>query len=157
MSKDDRFFHSRYGIDRRGGKARIYSRGSGLHSLATKLAVPEDKKQTPDFIKLESINSKLQEALDKKDSHQAIEVDEQFHHVFLKVARNIEIDKALERIVPKIQRLTLMKFESVDNATSINQHEEIIIACRSGDMVKAAHLVEENWLTLGRLLSNVGN
>ena len=126
---------------------------AALHALATKLAVP--KMTDIDFAKLEKINHSLAEALDSKDSNRAINADEHFHQVFLTVAGNIEIDKALERIVPKIHRLTLKKFDSVDSWTSINQHEEIITACKKADKEKAAHLVEDNWLTLGRLLSEV--
>lgn len=124
-----------------------------LHALATKLAVP--LMTDSDFMKLGEINSTLAEAIDLKDSNRAIEADEHFHRVFLTVANNNEIDKALERIAPKILRLTFKKFDSVDRLTSINQHEEIISVCKNGDKDKAAWLVEENWLTLGRLLSDV--
>lgn len=126
-----------------------------LHSLATKLAVP--KMSGADFHKLESSNRSLVEALDRKNSNEAIEADEHFHEVFLTIAGNIEITRALERIHPKIQRLTLKKFDSVDSITSISQHEEIISACKKGEIELAANLVEENWLTLGRLLSDAEN
>lgn len=125
---------------------------AALHALATKLAVP--KMTDRDFMRLEEINRVLAEALERKDSNEAIEADEQFHQVFLAVAGNVEIDKALERIIPKIHRLTFKKFDSVDSLTSINQHGDIIAICKKGDKEQAAHLVEENWLTLGRLLSD---
>lgn len=125
---------------------------AALHSLATKLAVPKMVEQ--DFEKLALNNHLLIEALEKKDGNQAIEADEYFHQVFLTIAGNIEIVRALKRINPKIQRLTIMKFDSVDSMTSINQHKEIIAACKKGKAELAADLVEENWLTLGRLLSD---
>ena len=103
--------------------------------------------------RLASSNEKLANALAQNDSTLAIAADHEFHAIFLEIAGNSEIDKALERILPKIQRLTLMKFNSIDRLTSIQQHDAIISACKQGDSQRAAQLVEENWLTLGRLLS----
>lgn len=125
---------------------------AALHALATKLAVPN--LTAAELEELMESNKMLAEAIERNEGGLAIEADEQFHNIFLRIAGNNEIDKALERIVPKIQRLTLLKFNSIDRLSSIQQHEEIIAACKLGDKEKAAFLVEENWLTLGRLLSD---
>lgn len=124
---------------------------AALHALATKLAVP--LMENPELQRLAASNENLAKALEQNNSAKAINADTGFHAIFLEIAGNGEIDKALERILPKIHRLTLMKFKSIDSHNSIQQHEEIIAACKRGDAEIAAHLVEENWLTLGKLLT----
>lgn len=122
-----------------------------LHALATKLAIP--KMTEEHFQQLEEINQVLKKAINGKESYEAIQADEQFHQVFLKAAKNSEIESVLERISPKIQRLAYKKFDSQDGDTSIQQHEQVIALSRLGKKKQAAELVEDNWLTLGKLLS----
>lgn len=128
---------------------------AALHALATKLAVPNIGPSA--LQRLIVSNENLKKAVEQNDSVKAIDADNEFHETFLQVAGNNEIMKALERILPKIQRLTRMKFNSIDRLTSVEQHEEVIEACQLGEAQRAAHLVEENWLTLGRLLSKSEN
>ncbi|PEE67259.1 GntR family transcriptional regulator, partial [Bacillus thuringiensis] len=74
-----------------------------LHSLAARLAVPLLKES--DIQELEFSNKALLLSIEKKDIIKAIEADELFHNVFLDVAGNPEIIRALERSISKIQRL----------------------------------------------------
>jgi DNA-binding GntR family transcriptional regulator len=121
-----------------------------LHGLAARMAVPLLEEE--DFIKLESANKRLEKALKEKDISGAIEADEAFHDVFLQTAENPEITTALERITPKIHRLEMYQFASITAVQSVEQHKQVILSCKKGDVEGTARLVEENWMSLGRLL-----
>lgn len=121
-----------------------------LHRLAARLAVPIICEKE---IKLmEESNLQLQNALDNKDVMAAIAADDRFHYVLLKSSGNQEIELALERIMSKVRRLEYSKFSSLSARKSIEEHNKIISACRSKDANLVSSLVEENWLSLGRIL-----
>ncbi|WP_028402832.1 GntR family transcriptional regulator [Ectobacillus panaciterrae] len=122
-----------------------------LHSLAARLAVPLLKES--DIEELEFSNKTLLLSVEKKDIIKAIEADELFHNIFLDVAGNPEIIRALERSIPKIHRLEISQFTSVKGLKSVEQHKQIIEACKNKDGETTARLVEENWLSLGELLT----
>ncbi|MCP3775982.1 GntR family transcriptional regulator [Paenibacillus sp. MZ04-78.2] len=122
-----------------------------LHALAARLACPvltETDLQT-----LEASNNALQLAIEQGDVIQAIEADTHFHKVFLDVAGNPEIVLALERSIPKIRRLEISQFNTLKGLHSVEQHNHMIAACRNGEHEKVVRLVEENWLSLGELLT----
>lgn len=123
-----------------------------LHSLAARMAVP--LLQESDMEELEFSNKTLLAAIEKKDIIKAIEADEMFHNVFLDVAGNPEIIHALERSMSKIQRLEISQFTSENGLKSVEQHRQIIEACKNKHRETTAHLVEQNWLNLGELLTN---
>jgi DNA-binding GntR family transcriptional regulator len=52
-----------------------------------------------------------------------------------------------------VRRLELARFRALAGRDSVAQHEAIIAAAISGDPRQSGDLVEENWLTLGRLLA----
>lgn len=64
----------------------------------------------------------------------------------------MEIQIALERIIPKIQRLEILQFSTKGGLHSIEQHDQIIAACRNREFEQVVRLNEENWLSLGELL-----
>lgn len=121
-----------------------------LNSLAARLAIPQIS--TEEIERMEAKNNELQRALELKDIIGAVEADDQFHHVLLKASDNPEIEIALERIMPKIRRLEFSKFSSVDGHHSLEQHRQIIAACKAKNSNLATALVEENWLSLSRVL-----
>ena len=122
-----------------------------LHSLAARLAVP--MLLDSDIDKLKLCNDQLKASLDKNDVIEAIQADESFHDVFIQRAGNPEIKMALERIVPKIHRLEISQFSSIKALKSVEQHHHIMAACELRDSMAASRLVEENWLSLGELLT----
>jgi DNA-binding GntR family transcriptional regulator len=126
-----------------------------LHALATRLAVPLLTKS--DIGKLEEYNKALLLSIEQKDIQKAVEADELFHRVFLDVAANPEILLALERSIPKIQRLENSQFASINGFNSVKQHEQIIEACKKRDIETTVHLIEQNWLSLGELLVSKTN
>lgn len=128
---------------------------AALHSLAARLAIPQVKEA--DIRRLEEWNESFYMALEQKDVMKAIEADDGFHDVFLRIAGNREIYIALERVVPKIRRLEFARFGSLEGLESIDQHKKIIAAAKNSESQVAASLVEENWLSLGRLLTENSN
>lgn len=124
---------------------------AALHALAARLAGPLLKKADIEELKLH--NKNLQHAIEKSDGIKAIEADKAFHNVFLDVAGNPEIAIALERSVSKIQRLELAQFTTARGIGSVEQHKKIIEACQNKEYEKVVQLAEQNWLSLGALLT----
>lgn len=124
---------------------------AALHALAARLASPLLKEI--DIEKLEFSNKTLKIAIEKGEAIKAIEADGTFHKVFLDVAGNPEITFALERSVPKIQRLEISQFTTLKGLNSVEQHNQIISACKNQEYERVVRLVEENWLSLGGLLT----
>ena len=54
--------------------------------------------------------------------------------------------------MPKIRRLEYARFASLSGLQSVQQHEAIVGACAAGDADEAARLVEENCLSVGRVI-----
>lgn len=124
---------------------------AALHSLATRLAVPFLDQSHISL--LETYNHQLMRSLEAKDDLNAVLSDDGFHNVFIHASQNTEILLALERVIPKVRRLEFAKFKTLEGLSSVQQHKEIIEACKNKEIVKVASLVEENWLSLGRLLT----
>jgi DNA-binding GntR family transcriptional regulator len=128
---------------------------AALHALATRLAVPQ---LPPTALgALRSANATLaglmaEPAPSAATIQAAIQADDRFHAVFLAAADNAEIAQGLARVMPKVRRLEYCQFGSLAGRTSVEQHRAIIAACEQGDATAAAALVEENWLSLGRLI-----
>ncbi|MED0669601.1 GntR family transcriptional regulator [Aneurinibacillus aneurinilyticus] len=125
---------------------------AALHSLAAKLAIPYLENTHAN--EMEKINREFKHAIEQKDAIKAVDEDTKFHRVLLKAAHNPEIEVALERIMPKIRRLELLKFGSVDGASSVEVHRQIIQVIRQQDKKNLPILIEENWLSLSQLLTN---
>ncbi|PEE67215.1 GntR family transcriptional regulator, partial [Bacillus thuringiensis] len=53
----------------------------------------------------------------------------------------------------KIQRLEISQFTSINGRKSVEQHQQIIEACKNNDKETTAHLVEQNWLSLEKLMT----
>jgi DNA-binding GntR family transcriptional regulator len=124
---------------------------AALHALAARLATP--LLEQGDILLMERCNAALEQALEAKNIVGAVEADDQFHDIAVQKTGNREIVLALERVLPKIRRLEFAKFGTLEGSTSVEQHREILRAIESGESKKAADLVEENWLSLGRLLT----
>jgi DNA-binding GntR family transcriptional regulator len=121
-----------------------------LHGLATRLAAPRLTQH--DLTAMQGANEALRAAIDAGDTLGAVQADDQFHGVILQAAGNGELLAALERVMPKIRRLKFAQFSSLTSRASCAQHAEILQALTEGNARAAAALVEENWLSLGRLL-----
>lgn len=133
------------------GASHAFPVAASLHALGARLGVP---RLTPsDLARLEAANINLEAAMKKQDILVAVKADEAFHEVYLSAADNPEITSALKRIMPKIQRLEIAQFGSLNGLKSVEQHKKIMEASRKGQEQLASRLVEENWLSLGGLLT----
>jgi DNA-binding GntR family transcriptional regulator len=121
-----------------------------LHALATRLAVEHLSQQ--DFATLQQANDRFALALEAPDFMAAIEADDAFHGLFVSIARNTEIQRALERLMPKVRRLEMAQFASLAGRSSVQQHQAILSACEQRQPGRAAELSEQNWLSLGQLI-----
>lgn len=123
---------------------------AALHALATRLTV--GRLADDDLAAMQKANDTLAKALEMGDTSLAIEADDDFHGAIVKALGNSELQGALERVMPKVRRLEFAQFGSLAGRSSVHQHRDIILACQRGDSEDASTLVEENWLSLGRLL-----
>ena len=121
-----------------------------LHALATRLAVEHLSNQ--DLAALQQANDRLALALEANDVIAAIQADDAFHGIFVSAARNNEIQRTLERLMPKVRRLEIAQFGSLAGRSSVRQHQAIIAACERRQSMQAADLTEQNWLSLGQLI-----
>lgn len=121
-----------------------------LHALATRLAVSQLTED--DIAALRQANDHLILALGANNVTDALQADDMFHSLFVRVAHNDEIRHTLERLMPKVRRLEYAQFSSLASHTSVLQHQAIITACEQGSPELAATLAEQNWLSLGQLI-----
>ncbi|WP_404356662.1 GntR family transcriptional regulator [Cytobacillus firmus] len=133
------------------GAIHAFPVAASLHALGARLGVP--RLMPSDFARLEAANKNLEAAMKNQDILGAVKADEAFHEVYLSAADNPEIISALKRIMPKIQRLEIAQFGSLNGLKSVEQHKKIMEASRKGQEQLASRLVEENWLSLGGLLT----
>jgi DNA-binding GntR family transcriptional regulator len=54
--------------------------------------------------------------------------------------------------MPKVRRLERARFGSLAGRRSVEQHDQIVVLCASGQADAAARAVRENWLSLGALI-----
>ncbi|MRG85778.1 GntR family transcriptional regulator [Salinibacillus xinjiangensis] len=121
-----------------------------LHELAASLAVANLTEE--DFQLMNEYNFQLEAGVKEGNLFKAVEADDLFHGVFLKASNNVEIEKVLERLLPKIRRLEFVKFNSIDGMGSVKDHEQIIQTSKEKHHDKVVELVKHNWLSLGNQL-----
>ena len=119
---------------------------AALHQLAAELAAPRLTDSDRDAMR--AANNRFSLALRDGDVDAALQADDDFHGVFVTAAANAEIQRALERLMPRIRRLERLRFGSLSGRASVKQHAEILLAAPED----AAVLVKQNWLSLGALI-----
>ncbi|HWI51718.1 MAG TPA: GntR family transcriptional regulator [Symbiobacteriaceae bacterium] len=124
---------------------------ASLHALATRLAA--GRLTAAHLAAMHRANAALQACMESGDRDGATTADDEFHGVIVDVSENQEIRRTLERIMPKLRRLEFAQFGSLAGRASWQQHHDILRALEQGAVRDAAALVEENWLSLGRLLA----
>ena len=118
---------------------------AALHALATELAVR--RLTDSDRQAMRDANNRFSLALRDGDVDAALQADDDFHGVFVHVAANAEIARALDRLMPRIRRLERLRFGSLSARASVKQHAQIIEHAHA-----AQDLVKDNWLSLGALI-----
>lgn len=124
---------------------------AALHALAARYAVP--RLRDDDISWMREANRAFAAALSQGDTRGAVAADDAFHAVCVERAGNGEVSRSLQRLLPRVRRLELARFRAVAGSESAAQHEAIITMAASGEPRRTADLVEDNWLTLGRLLA----
>ncbi len=124
---------------------------AALHALAARHAVPGLTES--DVARLRGANCSFAAALEHGDTTGALAADDAFHAVFVARAGNGELQRSLQRLLPRVRRLELARFRASAGRDSVEQHDAIIASAVNGEPHRTGDLVEENWLTLGRLLA----
>ena len=124
---------------------------AALHALAARQAVP--LLTGDDLANLRAVNVTFAEALEQGNTPGALAADDAFHGIFLARVANGELERTLQRLLPRVRRLELARFRALSGRESVQQHDAILAVAASGEPRPTADLVEENWLTLGRLLA----
>ena len=126
---------------------------AALQALATRLGVPALSAE--DDERMESLDRERARALREGDVIAAIELDDAFHGVVLAAARNDELVRALDRLMPQIRRLDVLHFSQLAREGAGRDHAEVLAACRARDAHTAAELVEANYLRLGEQMAAI--
>ena len=129
----------------------VFTVVASLHGLAAKLALACLSPVHAEL--MTSINNEFAEALIAEDKYRAIQLDDQFHAVILEASHNPEIVIILDRLLPKIRRLELVKFNALNGQKSIEQHKEIIACLSNENKSQLPILIENNWLSLAEYLT----
>ena len=140
-------------LDARGAR-EAFPVVAALHALAARLGVPHVTARH--LASMRRANADLARHIAAPGAASvfaAIQADDRFHAALLDAAGNREVPRALERVMPLVRRLEFAQFGSLAGRKSVQQHEAIVAACAQGDAAEAAALVEENWLSLGRLIA----
>ena len=126
---------------------------AALQALGTRLGVPA--LTAADDRRMASLDRDRARALREGDVIAAIELDDAFHGVLLAAARNDELIRALERLMPQIRRLDVLHFTQLAREGAGRDHAEVLDACRRRDAHTAAELVEANYLRLGEQMAAI--
>jgi DNA-binding GntR family transcriptional regulator len=121
---------------------------ASMHELATRLAGPA---VTPTALEgMEAANADLAQAFEGSDIDSALEADDAFHDVLVRLSGNAMISSVLEQATPLIRRAEHQRFATLAGRESVEQHRAIVARLRDGDVDGAAVLNRENWMTLDR-------
>jgi DNA-binding GntR family transcriptional regulator len=133
-----------------GAVRNIYPIVGALHALAVRLGA---QRIGPSEVEaLERANKAFADAVDERHIAGALAADDAFHGVVIEAAANPELQRALDRLMPHIRRLQLTQFSSDPANHSIQQHRDVVAACREGRFDDAAQAMEENWDNIELLL-----
>ncbi|MCM3594196.1 GntR family transcriptional regulator [Metabacillus idriensis] len=116
---------------------------ASLQALAAELA-SQHIKQT-DIDCLRQINSNFARALKNRNPLLALIEDENFHGKIIEFADNPYIEHSIRTLEAHVRRLFFQKSIYLTH-TSIQEHEQIIIAFEQKDKVTSSITMSKNWL-----------
>jgi DNA-binding GntR family transcriptional regulator len=123
---------------------------AAVHALATELAVPRMGRD--EHRRLREANDTFIAALTAGQAEAAFDADDAFHGVFVRVAANEEITRALRHMAPRLRRLERLSHGTLPGRRSVAQHEAILHRAAAEDARRAASATRENWLELGAVI-----
>lgn len=122
----------------------LYPVVAALEATALELAMP--RLAAADLQELETINAALAQAIAAHAHQRATELDTQFHALIVRASQNMEIEKLLVNLRPRIKRIELVHFGDQRMAPqSVEEHQAIIAALRAGDTNAAVRAIKQNW------------
>ncbi|MDM5303258.1 GntR family transcriptional regulator [Bacillus subtilis] len=121
---------------------KVYPPMAALQSTAVELAI--ENIQSSHLEEMAAINQQMKTAIDRNEIYEALELDKAFHDVMIDAADNEYIRNFTSVLHMHILRLEYLFFKSPQN--SIEEHEQMIQACKEKDRKKAAELTYSNWI-----------
>lgn len=116
-----------------------------VQALAVEMACP--KLTEAQLTELEHIHQAFTQACKANRAEEAIERDNSFHGLLLKVADNEYITEFSATLMLHIQRIKYHYFHcNTLRGDSVRQHGNILEALKTRDAKKAAQLMQEHWL-----------
>lgn len=131
--------------------AQLYPVVAALEAAALELALP--RLTSDDLKELAATNAALGLAIAEQAHQRATELDAHFHAIIVRGSQNIEIEKLLSGLRPRIKRIELAHFGNQRMAPqSIDEHQAIIVALRARDASAAVQAIKQNWSLSPELL-----
>ncbi|MEC2182519.1 GntR family transcriptional regulator [Bacillus spizizenii] len=121
---------------------KVYPPMAALQSTAAELAI--ENIQSSHLEEMAAINQQMKAAIDRNEIYEVLGLDKTFHDVMIDAADNEYIRNFTSVLHMHILRLEYLFFKSPQN--SIEEHEQIIQACKEKDRKKAAELTYSNWV-----------
>lgn len=121
---------------------KVYPPMAALQSTAAELAI--ENIQSSHLEEMAAINQQMKAAIDRNEIYGVLGLDKTFHDVMIDAADNEYIRNFTSVLHMHILRLEYLFFKSPQN--SIEEHEQIIQACKEKDRKKAAELTYSNWI-----------
>ncbi|WBQ03516.1 GntR family transcriptional regulator [Kribbella sp. CA-293567] len=126
---------------------------AAMHELAVREAVPQLIQS--DLAEMRAANERFGAALSKGRIDAALQADDDFHAVPVRVSANAAVAAVLEQYTPVLRRLERLRFGSLNGRESVAQHEQIVAHCEAADAEAAAEATRANWHTLVPLLATL--
>ncbi|MFB0634438.1 GntR family transcriptional regulator [Bacillus rugosus] len=121
---------------------KVYPPMAALQSTAAELAI--ENIQSSHLEEMAAINQQMKAAINRNEIYEVLGLDKAFHDVMIDAANNEYIHNFTSVLHMHILRLEYLFFKSPQN--SIEEHEQIIQACKEKDRKKAAELTYSNWI-----------
>ncbi|TDD59618.1 GntR family transcriptional regulator [Kribbella antibiotica] len=126
---------------------------AAMHELAVREAVPH--LTITDLAAMRAANDRFAAALNAADVDAAVQADDDFHAVPVRVSVNQAVAAVLDQYTPALRRIERLRFSSLSGRESVAQHNLIIAHCEAGDAEAAAEAARTNWLTLVPLIAQL--
>ncbi|UPV78473.1 GntR family transcriptional regulator [Bacillus rugosus] len=121
---------------------KVYPPMAALQSTAAELAI--ENIQSSHLEEMAAINQQMKAAINRNEIYEVLGLDKAFHDVMIDAANNEYIRNFTSVLHMHILRLEYLFFKSPQN--SIEEHEQIIQACKEKDRKKADELTYSNWI-----------
>ena len=121
-----------------------------MHELVVGLAVP---LVTPeDIADMAIVNTAFTDAIRAGDVEAALDADDAFHDIPVRVARNRPAAATIERFTPLIRRLERTRVGGLPGHESVRLHARLLRAFREGDVALAVSTTTQIWGALEQQL-----